>query len=608
MCRQVVHRGPDDEGIYVKGGLGLGMRRLSIIDLASPCPPVFNEDGTVCIVYNGEAYNFQELRRTLRNRGHVFRTDTDTEVLVHAYEEYGAQFVKKLRGMYAFALWDEPKKRLVLARDRLGKKPLYYTVIDGTIWFCSEIKSILVDPQVPREVDVESLDLYLTFNYVPAPRTIFEGIRALPPAHMLICENGSIKVERYWNLNAAPRKQVDEEECLQELYGRLEESVRMRLVSDVPLGAFLSGGIDSSIIVGLMASLSDRPVKTFSIGFAEEEYSELAYARLVAERFGTDHREYIVTSDVEELIPKLVYHFDEPVGDSSAIPTYYVAKMTRESVTVALSGDGGDELFAGYGKYPILWRIAGKGAVNTLGRAIVSRAMLAAEAGRLGAGEVLYRIQRGLGYRCSTAAYRDYVWRCRFDEHLKNKVYAPEMRKWLGQQRGWKYYESKADEWEGGDAISKILYVDLTSYLPDDLLVKTDITSMANSLEVRTPFLDHPFVEFASRLPNAMKLRNGGTKYILKRAFERLLPKEICRRGKMGFSIPIDKWFREDLREYADRVLLHGHKDLTRYFDEDALKAMLDEHCKGTRQYGIQLWLLSNFAVWHEMYIQGSAV
>ena len=351
MCSQIVHRGPDDEGVFVKGNIGLGMRRLSIIDLEVGHQPIYNEDKSVVIVYNGEIYNFIELRKPLEEKGHRFYTNTDTEVLVHAYEEYGLDFINKIRGMFAFALWDEKQERLVLARDRMGQKPLYFKENQGTLWFCSEIKSMLMDRSVEREVDLSSLDYFLTFAYIPSPQTMFKGIKKLPPATMLICERGRIAKKKYWTFDNTCQATVDISECAERLYSLLSESVRMRLISDVPLGAFLSGGIDSSIVVGLMAEHSTTPVKTFSIGFTEDEFSELEYARLVSKRFSTEHHEYVVDSKVEELIPKLVWHYSEPVGDSSAIPTYYVSKMTRESVTVALSGDGGDELFAGYGRY-----------------------------------------------------------------------------------------------------------------------------------------------------------------------------------------------------------------------------------------------------------------
>jgi asparagine synthase (glutamine-hydrolysing) len=603
MCSQIIHRGPDDEGIYVKDCIGLGMRRLSIIDLGGGHQPIFNEDKTIAIVYNGEAYNFLELREILEKKGHQFYSRTDTEVLVHAYEEYGTDFIKKIRGMFAFALWDENKKRLILARDRMGKKPLYYFEKEETLWFCSEIKSILVDPLVERKVDVQSLDYYLSFNYIPSPRTIFEGIKKLPPATMLICENGQTKIEKYWTLDNSFQNPMDENECAECLYEILNESVKTRLISDVPLGAFLSGGIDSSIIVGLMAEHSSSPVKTFSIGFNEDEFSELEYARLIAKRFSTDHHEYIVTSDVKELIPKLVWYYNEPVGDSSAIPTYYVSKMTRQSVTVALSGDGGDELFAGYGKYPIIQDIISKNSLNGFLRSAVSKLILTRDLNFLSVDGMFKRIQNSMGYRFSTPKERDFRWITRFDSSFKSNLYTPEIKNRIYDHQAKSFYNSRIAQSPNKDVLSQISFMDLTSYLPDDLLIKVDIASMANSLEVRCPFLDHKFVEFAVRIPNSFKLKNVQSKYILKKAFAKLLPEEILERRKMGFSIPIDKWFRNDLRQLAYDILLDSNREIKKYLNQDFLKYMIDAHCSSSRNYGEKLWILVNFVLWYEMFI-----
>lgn len=607
MCAQIVHRGPDDEGIYVKDNIGLGMRRLSIIDLGGGHQPIYNEDKTVVIVFNGEAYNFLDLKEVLTKKGHQFYTQTDTEVLVHAYEEYGIDFIKEIRGMFAFALWDSGKKRLILARDRMGKKPLYYLEKNGILWFCSEIKSILVDRMVERKVDLQSLDFYFAFNYIPSPRTIFQDIKKLPPATMLICEKGQTKTEKYWTLDNSVRNSMDENEYSDHLYELLNESVKMRLISDVPLGAFLSGGIDSSIIVGLMASNSTRPVKTFSIGFTEDEFSELEYARMTAKHFSTDHHEYIVTSDVKDLIPKLVWYFNEPVGDSSAIPTYYVSKMTRQSVTVALSGDGGDELFAGYGKYPKIQRIIAKNSLNGLLRSVVSRFIISQDLSFLPMSSLFRGVQRSLGYRFSTPKERDFLWITRFDNSLKDQLYTPEMMKSVQKQQARGYYLLRTNESPNKDVFSQVLFVDLTSYLPEDLLIKVDIASMANSLEVRSPFLDHKFVEFAAAIPNSLKLRNGETKYILKKAFSNLVPKEILEREKMGFSIPIDKWFRHDLQPLAyETLLLNNNYEIKALFNRKFIKYMLDSHSSGKASYGGGLWLLVNFVLWHEMFINNN--
>ena len=607
MCSQIIHRGPDDEGIYVKDNIGLGMRRLSIIDLGGGHQPIYNEDKTVVIVFNGEAYNFLELREMLEKKGHQFYTRTDTEVLVHAYEEYGIDFIKKIRGMFAFALWDAGKKRLVLARDRMGKKPLYYLEKNGVLWFCSEIKSILVDPSVERKADLQSLDYYLSFNYIPAPRTIFQDIKKLPPATMLICEKGQTRTEKYWILDNSIRNSMDENEYSDHLYKLLDESVKMRLISDVPLGAFLSGGIDSSIIVGLMAKNSTRPVKTFSIGFEEEGFSELEYARMVAKHFSTEHHEYIVTSDVKDLIPKLIWYYNELVGDSSAIPTYYVSKMTRQSVTVALSGDGGDELFAGYGKYPKIQRIIAKNSLNGLLRSVVSRFIISQDLSFLPMGSLFRRVQRSLGYRFSTPKDRDLMWITRFDDSLKDQLYTSEVIRNIQKQQARDYYLSKINESPNKDIFSQVLFVDLTSYLPEDLLIKVDIASMANSLEVRCPFLDHKFVEFAISIPNNLKLHSGQSKYILKKAFSNLLPKEITARKKMGFSIPLDDWFRGNLRNLAYEILLDDGKEIDDYFEKKFIRYLLDSHCSHKGDYGTLIWLLTNFVLWHRIFIHNLA-
>jgi asparagine synthase (glutamine-hydrolysing) len=509
--------------------------------------------------------------------------------------------------MFAFALWDEPNRRLILARDRMGQKPLYYKEQNGILWFCSEIKSMLVDPMVDRSVDLQSLDYYLTYNYIPAPFTIFKDITKLPPATMLICEQGETRIEKYWILDNTISDTMDEVEYADHLYELLSDSVKMRLISDVPLGAFLSGGIDSSIIVGLMAEHSNKAVKTFSIGFSEDEFSELEYARLIAERFSTDHHEHIVTSDVEGLIPKLIWHYNEPVGDSSAIPTYYVSKITRQSVTVALSGDGGDELFAGYGKYPRIQSILSKSSINAFFRSFVSRYILSKDLYNLPADSIIKRIQRSLGYRFSTPKYRNFVFMCHFNNYFKKHLYSPEIANNINKHQAMAFYDSRTNQSPNNNFISQMLFMDLTSYLPDDLLIKVDIASMANSLEVRSPFLDHKFVEFAASIPNSLKLSNGKTKYILNKAFSNLLPKEILERPKMGFSIPIDKWFRQDLYQFSHDILLNKNKEINNFFNNKYLKYILDAHSSGAANYGSKLWLLINFVLWHEMFIKNYA-
>ena len=606
MCRQIRHRGPDDQGMYVKGPIGLGMRRLSIIDVAGGRQPIHNEDKTVWVVFNGEIYNFQELRDDLERRGHFFLTNSDTEVIVHAYEVYGVDFLGKLRGMFAIALWDAARQRLVLARDRVGKKPLYYTVAGGALLFGSEIKSLLQDPSVARRVDLRALDLYLTFQYVPAPLTMFQGIHKLPPAGVLLCENGTVKVERYWELDDTCDESLGVEECCERLRSLLRESVRLRMISDVPLGAFLSGGLDSSIVVALMAEQSRFPVKTFSIGFEEEEFSELKYARIVAERFGTDHHELIVKPDITELIPKLVWHFNEPFGDSSAIPTYYLSEMTRRSVTVALSGDGGDELFAGYTKYPMFERMmAQHPLVSSLQRAI-NKPLSMIDPAMFPDGSVPSKLIRSLTVRTMSPEARNFYWLSYYDQFFKRRLYSRDVKNLISPENAEAFYVAQLGASKRHDPISRILMADFLKYLPDDLLVKVDIASMANSLEVRCPLLDHKVVEFAAGIPWSYKVRGGETKWILKKAFSGLLPPEIVNRDKQGFAIPIDRWLRTTLKGYAHETLLSGNAGgMKQYFATEFVERLLSSHMSGMADHGGKLWLLLMFAVWHQTYIEG---
>lgn len=604
MCRQIRHRGPDDQGMYVKDRIGLGMRRLSIIDVGGGHQPIHNEDKTVWVVCNGEIYNFQEIRDDLERRGHFFLTNSDTEVIVHAYEAYGVDCLAKFRGMFAFALWDEPRQRLVLARDRVGKKPLYYTAAGGALLFGSEIKSLLQDPSVARRVDLRALDLYLTHLYVPSPLTMFQGIYKLPPASLLICEKGLVKVERYWELDDTCDESVGVDEGCERLRSLLRESVRLRMISDVPLGAFLSGGLDSSIVVALMAEQSRFPVKTFSIGFEEEEFSELKYARIVAERFGTDHHELIVKPDITDLIPKMVWHFNEPFGDSSAVPTFYLSEMTRRSVTVALSGDGGDELFAGYTKYIALKRKDDLPYVLKLLNRMINRSTTRVKLTKLWPESLPNRAIRSLRVRTMSFEQRNEYWGTTFDDSYKSFVYNDNMKEGVKNIGHEHHYLLRRMDSRATDPLSRVLFADLTGYLPDDLLVKVDISSMANSLEVRCPFLDHIFVEFAMTIPGNLKLFRGATKYILKEAFSKVLPVEILQREKAGFAIPLDKWLREDLREWSYELLLDP--DMREFFNGESLKYILDSHSSGRSNQGSKIWALLNFVLWYKLFIRAS--
>ena len=601
MCQTIVHRGPDDEGIYVDGEVGLGMRRLSIIDLCSGHQPIHNEDETVWVVFNGEIYNFPELRASLEERGHRFYTNTDTEVIVHLYEERGAECVRELRGMFAFALYDTKRKSLLLARDRLGKKPLHYALAGGRLLFGSEIKALLaVAPQL-ADVSSERLLQFFYFGYIPDPLTAFSQIEKLPPAHLLEFANGEIKTRCYWDLPAyGTQAPASEESCLEELEQTLAEAVRIRLISDVPLGALLSGGVDSSIVVALMARASSRPVKTFTIGFQKEDFNEAAYARAVAERFGAEHHELVIEPKIEETLTFLTGMLEEPFGDSSMLPTYYVSRMARQHVTVALSGDGGDELFAGYDRYLVH----------------LARQKFGPVPGWLGSSfrKYLYPFLpssapgRRLAFNLSLPArdrYLDTV--CHLPAlDRERQLFSADFLASAGQgvspvgafQR---YYDTAP----ASDALSRLLYVDTKTYLPGDILTKVDRMSMATSLEVRCPLLDHVFVERAAQLSSHWKLRQGTRKYLLRRLAERLgVPSGALHRPKKGFSLPLTHWWRNELKEDMIRILLEPRTLQRGYFRENAVRQLIEEHVSGRRNRPTDLWLLLVFELWQRNFLE----
>ena len=601
------HRGPDDSGVYCQGAVGLAHRRLSIIDL-SPAghQPMTNEDGTVWIVFNGEIYNFQALRPDLLRRGHRFRSHTDTEVILHLYEERGVGCLDCLRGMFAFAIWDAPRRQLFLARDRLGKKPLCYQQDAEAFRFASEAKAILQDPAVDVRPDPAGISHYLTYGYVPSPGSAFHGMRKLPPAHYLVCRDGRVEVVRYWRLRRGQKLERSEAAWCREILTRLEEAVRLRLISDVPLGAFLSGGIDSSAVVAMMSRASGGAVKTFSIGFDEPEYDELRYARLVAERFGTEHHELVVRPDAAAILPKLTWHYDEPFGDSSAVPTYYVAQMTRRYVTVALNGDAGDENFGGYDRYVAnllaasfdRWPGAG-----LLRRAIRWGLHLWPHSGRRTS--LLSRGRRFLDGLTEVPERRYARWLCHFYGDRKDELLSPEFCASLDGADALDLLLDAYRESDAPDFMDATLGVDAALYLPDDLLVKVDIASMSHSLEARSPFLDHEFMEFAATIPSDLKVRGRTKKYILKRALSDLLPEEILHRPKMGFGVPIDHWLRHELRELAYDTLL-GPRCLGRgYFRPRAVQRLLDEHTHGRANWHYLLWTLLMLELWHQTYVDG---
>jgi asparagine synthase (glutamine-hydrolysing) len=599
MCATIVHRGPDDEKIYVAPGIGLGQRRLAIIDLDHrAAAPLANEDGSIWVTFNGEIYNFRELREELERKGHTFRSGTDTEVIVHAYEEHGIDCLARFRGMFSFALWDAPRKRLFAARDRLGKKPFVYARTADGLVFGSEIKAVTADPSVTVAPNLRAIDAYLTYQYVPSPMTAFEGIAKLPPAHYLIAENGDVRVERYWSASARPPSRASEEELEHEIVERLREAVRMRLVSDVPLGAFLSGGIDSATIVAMMAEAGSAPVKTFSIGFEEAGFDELPYARLVAERYGTDHHEMIVRPNAAELLPKLVHHYNEPFADSSALPTYCVAQMTRQHVTVALSGDGGDENFAGYENYAVVMAWSRGDAIPGPVRRTAARTA-GAVLDALPHTTTLARASRALSMLAADVPRRFLLQTSILKPQEKAAAYTAQFRAIAGAQRS-----PVALEWSDDmDPLDWMMRHDQSFYLADCLNVKVDIAAMANSLEVRCPLLDHEFIEFTATIPSAMKRDGQGGKRIFKRAVAPLLPPEILTKKKSGFSLPVARWFRNELAPLLQANLLDEKAQRRGLFQPEFIRRMVGEHIAGTRDWSSRLWALLFLELWFREFI-----
>jgi asparagine synthase (glutamine-hydrolysing) len=608
MTETLRHRGPDDEGHWLAEPtrhVGLGFRRLSIIDLAGGHQPMSNEDGTVWIVFNGEIYNFQDLRPGLEARGHVFRTRCDTEAIIHLYEEKGERVVDDLRGMFAFAIWDDRKQQLLLARDRLGKKPLSYWLKDGTLVFGSELKAILAWPGVPREVDPVALHHYLTYQYVPHPRTMFAGIAKLPPGHTAVFQDGRLTLRRYWAPDYSLQEERPEAEWCERIRHELTEATRIRLMSDVPLGAFLSGGIDSSITVALMSTLSGDPVKTFSIGFEERAFDETSYARLVARRYHTDHHEFIVRPDCLEVLPKLIWYYDEPFADSSAIPTYYVSQMTRQYVTVALSGDAGDECFAGYPRYRAV-KLATRfdrlpGAVRGVAGWRVWQRMPASVQQKTWR----RRFKKLLLALNQPPEARYLKWISIFDDVAKAALYAPEFARRVEPHPSAEFILAEYAKVPRLDFVGRTTFVDLMTYLPCDILAKVDIASMANSLECRSPFLDHHVVGLAGRIPTRLKLRGMETKYILKKAFADLLPRPILTRPKMGFGVPIAEWFRGELAGFLRETLLSQRALGRGYFLPAEVRRYVDEHISRVFDHGYRLWALLVLELWHQRFIDG---
>lgn len=601
MNAAITHRGPDSDGFHFDRNAGLAMRRLAIIDRAGGDQPLSNEDGSVWIVFNGEIYNHSALRADLEKRGHIFRTHSDTECIVHAYEEHGDDCVRHLRGMFAFVIWDSRKKRLLAARDRVGKKPLYYAEHDGALLFGSELKCLLKYPGFPREADAAALHHFLTLQYVPDPLTALRAARKLPPAHTLVCEAGRITTRRYWDLDFREKESgVSDGDLREKVRAKIEESVRIRLMSEVPLGAHLSGGIDSSIIVALMAGMSSRPVKTFSIGFEEAAFNETDHARAVAEKFGTEHEEFIVRPDALEVLEPLVAHFDEPFADPAAIPLWYLSKLTRRHVTVALNGDGGDEAFGGYQRYyadgfadayrvvPQFMRNGFDALLRLLpggGCKPVEKSILAA----------LRKLGQAAGFTSGASVVR---WGSYFSEREKTSLYTPEFAASLKAEASHDEMQRSFAAALADNRLERTLYTDLHHYLPGALLVKADRTTMAHSLEARSPFLDHELLELAARLPPRWKVRGTTTKWILRDLYRDVLPEKIAARGKLGFSVPLARWFAGPQLAAVREILLAQNAYSAAVVKKERVAALIEENRLGHADHGKKLWALLNLETW----------
>jgi asparagine synthase (glutamine-hydrolysing) len=598
------HRGPDADGFHLGAGVGLGHRRLSIIDLSTGDQPIYNETRSAVVVFNGEIYNFATLARDLRSRGHAFATHSDTETIVHAYEEFGLDFVTRLDGMFSFALWDESKRRLVLARDRAGKKPLYYHD-DGTrLVFASEIKALLQDPSIKRRVSPEALSDYFTFGAIPSPGTIFQEIRQVPPAHLLVWEEGRTRLREYWDVRFEPDTRMKEGEALAEFATLFDEAVRVRMVADVPLGAFLSGGIDSSAVVASMARQSARPVVTTSVGFAERTHSELDYARTVAQAVGSDHHELLVRPEAAADLPRLAWHLDQPFADASALPTYYVSQAARQHVTVALSGDGGDELFAGYQRRYGMNRLESR--LRSLIPGPVRRRVLAPLSRIYPRWEQIPRplrlklVLRNLGQTFERAYFDDMSL---FVDSERRALLAPEFLQQTRAHDPFVDFARHFDRVRDADPLSRILYVDFKTWLTDRVLVKVDRMSMACSLEVRAPLLDHRIIEFAARLPVSLKFRGSVSKYLLKKHTAERLPTLPVHRPKQGFNLPLAAWLRGDLREVAHDLLFSRRVAERGYLVPAEVQRIWDSHQGGSRDRSAHLWALMMLELWHRAYV-----
>ena len=600
MCRVIEHRGPDEQGLAVEGRAALGMRRLSIIDLKTGQQPIYSEDGSLFIVFNGEIYNYQELKRELESLGHRFKTNSDTETILHAYEEFGADCLEKLRGMFAFAIWNKRDESLFLARDRVGKKPLFYALTEkGNFVFGSELKVLLTHGEISKQIDYAALDAYLTFGYVPEEFCIFKNVQKLPPGHFLIFKDGKIQTKKYWDFRYEEITEIkSEDEYAEELRELIKEAVEIRLISEVPLGAFLSGGVDSSTVVGMMSQVSEKPVKTFSIGFNEDTFDELKYARIAAKHFNTEHHEFIVTPDLVEIVDELVWHFDEPFADPSSLPTFMVSKMAREFVTVVLSGDGGDELFAGYTRYVTDKKRSGLEKLPAKLRENLFKPL----------SESLPHGAKGKNYlyNVSLSAIDRYIDSVsHFGRMGRKSLYSKKFLENLNGDFGKSedVFRKIVQKVSTGNATDNLLYLDSKTYLPGDILTKVDRMSMATSLEARVPLLDHKLIEFVTKIPTALKLKNLETKYIFRKAVRGIVPEEILDRPKQGFGVPINEWINLQLRDRIRETLCEKRTLERGYFDARYIKVLLDEHGRGRRDHSYSLWILYMLELWHRKFL-----
>jgi asparagine synthase (glutamine-hydrolysing) len=602
MCASLAHRGPDDSGVYTDGHIALGHRRLSIQDLSSAARQPMSMDGNVWITFNGEIYNFLELRKSLEELGYSFKTTSDTEVILALYREYGEDCLSRLRGMFAFAIWDKPRKRLFLARDRVGKKPLYYYNDGRKFVFASEIKAILQNEDIDKKINGPALYDYFTYGYIPDPKSIFENILKLEPGHYIVIENSSFRKNQYWDLSFRSITAINEEALAEELLAILYKSVKLRMISDVPLGAFLSGGIDSSAVVALMSQAATQDVTTFTIGFDSPEFDEVHFARSTASIFKTKHNEFTVKQNVLNILPMLAREFDEPFADPSSVPTYYISQVARRVVTVALSGDGGDEAFAGYNKYHL---DALENKFRSLIPSFVRHLAIAPIYSALS--RYYWTLpSKPLTLMRALASSPDrgfYLSNSIFPPLILRKLFTPEAMQMISGYDPFSVIEGHYNKADADDHLSRILYADMKTYLPGDILVKADRMSMAHSLELRAPFLDHELLETVAQIPYWLKYQKGQKKYILKKAMAPLLSEDILTRKKMGFTPPTGEWFRTELKQFTEETLLSPDSRITTYFDPDAVRRVWERHQLRKRDCGVFFWTLLMFELWHREYL-----